>query len=75
MTMDLTSPIASVSKQKPGLPDFSYNNIQKTGENKPNCHKIFQMYKNYIKSSIARPSKNYPKLCFGFLNIPSGNPG
>jgi hypothetical protein len=52
-----------------------YQNVVKyteTGENMPNGHKIYQMAVKLIKwpqnipiSSIARPSKIYPKL--GFL--------
>jgi hypothetical protein len=32
-------------------------------------------HKNMPTSSIARPSKIYPKIGFWFENMPSGNPG
>jgi hypothetical protein len=49
-------------------------------QNIPKVHKIYQIAENgpniqkntYTKSSISRPSKNYPNCDFWSENIPSG---
>jgi hypothetical protein len=61
------------SVSQPGLPDFPWNNIPKTGENIPNYHKlpipngrkIEQISIKYSNIVLTRPLKNLPKL--GFL--------
>jgi hypothetical protein len=74
--------------ERPGLPDFSRYNLPKKGIlyqittkctkcplKVPNGCKIDRIPKNKPTSSIARPSKIYPKLDFWLENIPSGNLG
>jgi hypothetical protein len=52
---------------------------QNVPENIPNGHKIYHMYSRKVyqmdmKYTIARSTKIYPNLDFGFGNIPSGIP-
>jgi hypothetical protein len=57
-----------------GLPDCSWFDFTKSGENIPKDHKITKWPYNMPTFSISRHSRIYPNWDFWFENIPSGNP-